>query len=306
MEKLLIDYDQVFLIFDRYNSDSIKGEERLVRSKGVTRTYVLSLGVEMPAQKIVTSVTRNKVQLIDLIVASLTDDPILSKSCLILTRSQETPYKIQDGKVELCHELRTLHEEADVVIINQLIESVMRTWLSKLYFVGDLSCDFDALYSMAVQFLSLCYGIKPENQQSSIIPTRIKVWYRMVSTNIQYNPSLKQIPTTDNSFRANVRRAHYQAAIWRSCEAQDPPQESSEDFRWYKDDISGFKMLPKFHDTSPVLAPEELLKLIRCQCKAMEGRCTHKKCSCSEANVPCTKFCGCSFDGKNCERQVQQ
>ena len=58
MEKLLIDYDQVFFIFDRYNSDSIKGEERLVRSKGVTRTYVLSPGVEMPAQKIVTSVTR--------------------------------------------------------------------------------------------------------------------------------------------------------------------------------------------------------------------------------------------------------
>ena len=27
MEKLLIDYDQVFFIFDRYNSDSIKGEE---------------------------------------------------------------------------------------------------------------------------------------------------------------------------------------------------------------------------------------------------------------------------------------
>ena len=41
--------------------------------------------------------------------------------------------------------------------------------------LGDLSCDFDALYLMAVQFLSLCYGIKPENQQSSIIPTRIKV-----------------------------------------------------------------------------------------------------------------------------------
>ena len=39
VEKLLIDYDQVFLIFDRYSSDSIKGEERLVRSKGVTRTY---------------------------------------------------------------------------------------------------------------------------------------------------------------------------------------------------------------------------------------------------------------------------
>ena len=37
---------------------------------------------------------------------------------------------------------------------------------------------------------------------------------------------------TDNSLRANVRRAHYQAAIWRSCEAQDPPQESAEDFGW--------------------------------------------------------------------------
>ena len=51
--------------------------------------------------------------------------------------------------------------------------------------LGDLSCDFDALYSMAVQFLSLCYGIKPENQQSSIIPTRIEVWHRKVSSNIQ-------------------------------------------------------------------------------------------------------------------------
>ena len=63
-------------------------------------------------------------QLIDLIVASLTDDPILRKSCLILTGSQETLYKIQDGKVELCHELRTLHEEADVVIVNHLIWAV--------------------------------------------------------------------------------------------------------------------------------------------------------------------------------------
>ena len=80
--------------------------------------------------------------------------------------------------------------------------------------LGYLSCVFDALYSMAVQFLSLCYRIKPEDQQSSIIPTRIKVWYRKVSTNTHYNPSLKQIPQTDNSFQANVRRAHYQAAIY--------------------------------------------------------------------------------------------
>ena len=239
----------------------------------------------------------------------MTDDPILSKSCLILTGSQETPYKIQDGKVELCHELRTLHEEADVVIVNRLIWAVrdenpatnvlvkcddtdvfvlLVHYYSKLNrtcclmmqgpvkgrklidigltvvrireklkinpenllalhalsgndtvgvchgigkgkalkllrehgslsfnLLGDLSCDFDALYSMAVQFLSLCYRIKPEDQQSSIIPTRIKVWYRKVSTNTHYNPSLKQIPPTDNSFQANVRRAHYQAAIWR-------------------------------------------------------------------------------------------
>ena len=41
VEKLLIDYDQLFFIFDRYNSDSIKGEEKLVRSKGVTRTYIV-------------------------------------------------------------------------------------------------------------------------------------------------------------------------------------------------------------------------------------------------------------------------
>ena len=47
------------------------------------------------------SVIKNKVQLIDLIVSSLTDSPILSKNCLVVTGSKETPYKIQDGVATL-------------------------------------------------------------------------------------------------------------------------------------------------------------------------------------------------------------
>ena len=67
------------------------------------------------------SVIKNKVQLIDLIVSSLTDSPILSKSCLVVTGSKETQYKIRDGVVTPFPSLNITHEEADIIIINQLL-----------------------------------------------------------------------------------------------------------------------------------------------------------------------------------------
>ena len=393
VEQLLLEYSKVYFVFDRYFRNSIKDEERLFQSKGITRTFVLNPGVEMPSQKIIMSVIKNKVQLINLIVSSLQEDPIISKNCLILTGSAEVPYKIQDGIVTQYHLLRTSNEEADVIIVNQLLWAVrdkeaanvlivcddtdvfilllhyycqegLRCCVmmqgpnkgrklidigmnaahikeklkidpknllalhalsgndtvaaclgigkgkalkvlrehSSLNFdlVGDLTCNFDALYSMSVQFFSLCYGVKPEDNQSSIIPTRVKVWYRKVSTATRANPALQKLPPTDNSLRANVKRAHFQAAIWRSCNVQDPPQQSPELFGWFESE--GRFMLPKFFDTTPTLAPEELLKLIRCQCKVLLGRCTHSKCSCKEADAWCTKFCGCSTDGIYCDR----
>ena len=112
VRKQLDEYKEVYFIFDRYYDHSIKGEERLSRAKGLTRTFVLQPGAVMPAQKTMMAVIKNKVQLIDLIVNSLKEKPILSKSLLMLTGSEKTPYKIQDGLVSLFPSLNTTHEEA--------------------------------------------------------------------------------------------------------------------------------------------------------------------------------------------------
>ena len=390
--KQLDEYKEVYFIFDRYYDHPIKGEERLSRAKGLTRTFVLQPGAVMPAQKTMMAVIKNKVQLIDLIVNSLKEKPILSKSLLMLTGSEKTPYKIQDGLVSLFPSLNTTHEEADIIIVNQLLWAVKekptagvmvicedtdvfillvhyyskeemkcqlymkgpsidrklinikKTVLStrtnhnidpelllplhalsgcdtvascsgigknkalkalqnddspNLGMLGNLSSNFEELYIMAVQFISQCYGTKPDSDDSSMTPSRIKLWYRKVSSATSANPALQRLPPTDSSFRANVRRAHYQAALWRSCSSPDPPDHSPEDFGWH---VKLGLMLPKLFDGTPAIAPESLLALIKCQCQAETRRCNRGSCSCKKANMPCTKFCRCGDDGTRCER----
>ena len=42
-------------------------------------------------------------------------------------------------------------------------------------------------------------------------------------------------------------------------------------------------------------APEEILKIIRCNCKT---ECGNRRCSCRKADLPCTAACGpCQVDG---------
>ena len=59
-------------MFDRYHQDSIKGHTRIVRASGVTRRFHLQLATELPSQKVVLTVTQNKMQLTDLILRVFT------------------------------------------------------------------------------------------------------------------------------------------------------------------------------------------------------------------------------------------
>ena len=45
------------------------------------------------------------------------------------------------------------------------------------------------------------------------------------------------------------------------------------------------------------LAPEELLKLIKCTCHC-ELPCSAHKCGCRRTGIACTGFCGCHNDGQ--------
>ena len=54
------------------------------------------------------------------------------------------------------------------------------------------------------------------------------------------------------------------------------------------------QMLPKKFTSEDVnVAPQEVIKLIRCQCHALSKRC-ERRCSCKEAGFRCTSFCGCN------------
>ena len=183
---------------------------------------------------------------------------------------------------------------------NKALKALQNDDSPNLGMLGNLSSNFEELYIMAVQFISQCYGTKPDSDDSSMTPSRIKLWYRKVSSATSANPALQRLPPTDSSFRANVRRAHYQAALWRSCSSPDPPDHSPEGFGWHVK--LGLNMLPKLFDGTPAIAPESLLALIKCQCQAETRRCNRGSCSCKKANMPCTKFCRCGDDGTRCER----
>ena len=110
----------MYIVFDWYHQDSIKGHTRIVRASGVTRRFHLQLMTELPSQKVVLTVTQKKMQLTDLILQSLQEDPIVSRQKLVVTVLNET-IQIHDGVVTELALLLTSHEEADVFIINLLL-----------------------------------------------------------------------------------------------------------------------------------------------------------------------------------------
>ena len=110
----------VYIVFDRYHQDLIKGHTRIVRAIRVTRRLYLQLATELPSQKVVLMVTQNEMQLTDLILQSLQEDPIVSRQKLVVTGLNDT-IQIHNGVVTELALLKTSHEEADVIMINQLL-----------------------------------------------------------------------------------------------------------------------------------------------------------------------------------------
>ena len=88
----------------------------------MTKVFNLKMGTPLPSQKQLLTVTANKVQLIEFIVEYLInrkDD--VTKFPLILTGGDPIPMKIYREQVIPQYYLETHQEEADVIIIHQVI-----------------------------------------------------------------------------------------------------------------------------------------------------------------------------------------
>ena len=71
----------------------------------------------------------------------------------------------------------------------------------------------------------------------------------------------------------------------------DPPSLNPTEHGYIREESSK-SLLPKPIDEDVSLAPQEILKLIRCSCDS-ETPCKSGICGCVRGRLPCTVFCQC-------------
>ena len=124
------------------------------------QNFNLSLSTALPSQKSILNNTNNKIQLISLICNYIQDQPSLlakSKKKLIVTGMDPTPFEICKGLIIQRGDLQNMHEEADVILVNQAVHAAkigvsgvkviaddtdIFVLLLHFYLQENLSCDF--------------------------------------------------------------------------------------------------------------------------------------------------------------------
>ena len=144
----------------------------------------------------------------------------------------------------------------------------------------------------AKMFVAACYGGKSESSSKN----RKMIWEKRTgSAKLTSKPvALKSLPPTNPVLKLNIHRARHTRLIWGASLQPDPPTSDSLKKGWYEDPVTKTLrpiMIPKGMKT----APDEILKITRCNCDA--SHCKTSACSCSSARLPCSQFCGCQENG---------
>ncbi|KAF3842712.1 hypothetical protein F7725_001561 [Dissostichus mawsoni] len=111
----------VYLIFDGYYDYSIKSVTRDVWETVVNRKHHLLLSTKLPAQKVVLSSIENKKQLNLLLFKELTEDRLFHLRGTNKHKGGLMPHRDQDGRKKEPNELENQQEEADTIIVQQVL-----------------------------------------------------------------------------------------------------------------------------------------------------------------------------------------
>ncbi len=130
-----------------------------------------------------------------------------------------------------------------------------------------------SVVDQATAFLSACYG---QHNCETMSDARLKVWAAKTGKGYTSTPKLHSLPPTTESFRENVKRAHYQAYLWRTLESVDVQMANPEQYGWKKDEPS-ISLLPITLPENVPLAPAAVMSLIRCGC-ASDPPCGSMRC----------------------------
>ena len=142
---------------------------------------------------------------------------------------------------------------------------------------------------MKAAFVTACYGQKCEVHET-MTDVRYKVWVSKTGRKSTcLLPKLKAIPRTNEAFKENSKRAHFQACIWNSVLNEEPPNLDPLKFGWVKDDSAkSLGAIPLPQDVP--LASAEVLKTIQCTCSS-DQPCSSLRCG--SVQLPCFLFCKC-------------
>ena len=121
---------------------------------------------------------------------------------------------------------------------------------------------------------------------------RYKVWLAKTGRKTMTStPKLQTLQPTSESFIEHVKRAHYQAYIWRSSMEQNFVALDPDTVGWVRDEKTK-SLLPKTLPQGMAAAPNEILEMIHCGCST-EPFCSPKRCGCASAQLGCSIFCAC-------------
>ena len=103
------------------------------------------------------------------------------------------------------------------------------------------------------------------------------------------------LPPTEANLLLHMKRVHLQVTLWKAADRQGHPILDITKFGW---DMKSGLPSPSL-DTGPA-APDGLIDIIRCGCKASGKACSTGGCSCKGHNMSCTVYCSCTADDLCC------
>ncbi len=114
---------RVHVIFNRYCEYSIKSGTRCSHKAQVSREHLLCLSSPLPPQEVALTLTKNQTQLIDMICDELvsTVELLNLPNSLVVTGKIPIPTEVCNRLQILRTDLKTIHEEAYVIIPHQVV-----------------------------------------------------------------------------------------------------------------------------------------------------------------------------------------
>jgi len=153
--------------------------------------------------------------------------------------------------------------------------------------LGEEDATHEDLMNTGQQFFTALYGQPPGTSMSM---ARYQLYSRKKGKPMQ----IMALPPTEVNLLLHVRRAHLQMMLWKAADQQAPPCVDITQFGWELNDGIPSPVV----DIGPP-APQGLIDVISCGCKAEGKACSTEGCSCHRHTMSCTAYCVCA-GGEGC------